>query len=148
MSLRLAVTVELTQVSRGTGEKEKLCLWAEWAGFTSPLSLLWVEVRPITVFPAHFRALHFSLCTLPPPCQNSTFLLKPLSSVAMHISNELFPLSRHSLMPGQPLAQFLRGTRGYFTKQCACLDLSASLELGFFLSLLTKKTLWFGYFYI
>lgn len=122
------MSLELTRMSRGTEGKEKWCLWAEWAGFTSPLSLLWVRIRPITVFPAHFRALHFSLCTLPVHHQNSTFLLKPFFSVAMHISNELFSLSRHSLMPGEPTAQSPRGTHGYFPKQWACLDLFASLE--------------------
>lgn len=147
---------ELTAVSRGTGEKEKWCLWAEWAGFTSPLSLLWVGIRPITESPQHTSGLCISLSA---PCQSLvktlisywnfllTFLFKPFPSVAMHISNELFSRSRQSLMPRQPLAMSPRGTCGYFTKQWACLDLSASLELLFF-SLLRKKSLWFGYFYI
>lgn len=148
MSLRLAVSLELTRVSRGTGDKEKQCLWAEWALFTSPLSLLWVGNRPIAVFPAHFRHLHFSLCTLPVPCQNMTVLLKTFSSVDTHISNELSPLSSHSLMPGQPLAQSARVTRGYATKQCPCLDFSASLELVFLPTTNKEKPLVWVFLYL
>lgn len=69
-------------------EREEMS-WAKQAGFTSPWSLLWVGIRPISIFPEHFRVLHFSFCTLPVLFQNLTFLLKHFSLVAMHISNKL-----------------------------------------------------------
>lgn len=84
----------------------------------------------------HLPFQHASgLCiSLSAPCQalvkTGFSYLNPFSSVDTYKGNELSPQCRGHLVPVQPLAQSPRGTLGYSTKQCACLDLSSSL--GFF----------------